>query len=210
VITLPRLASPLARRRNRERLPQLLSRVDVVGREESTHTTLATRRTDEHLAVGDERCERHVVAESILFDRRRPDFLTGARIERHQYGLACREEDLVAVQRYATAGRMAQDDALRQTSPVSPQLRARHGIDRDDLIARRRHEHHTVVDNRRRLMAVGRVGREDPHRLQPCHVGRGDVGERTIAPPIVGAPHHQPVAVLRFLEPRGRDGLVVR
>ena len=117
---------------------------------------------------------------------------------------------LSPIQRDAAAGRVQQ----RSTSSgsgrlIAPQQRAGLRVDRDHLIARRRDEHHAVVDDRRRLVTVGHAGREHPHRLQPRDVVRRDLIERAVAPAVVGAPDHQPVAVLRLLQPLGGDGRVV-
>ena len=88
-------------------------------------------------------------------------------------------------------------------------MRAGLRVERDHLVARRRDEHHAVVDDRRRLVAVGDAGGDHPRRLQPRDVGRRDLIERAVAPAVVGAPDHQPVAGVGILQALGRHRLVV-
>src|SRR5262249_58247832 len=80
----PGLASGLARRGDRVRLPHLLAGLRIERREETAHAQFAAGRAEQHLAVDDERRQRHVVALLVVIDRRRPCFLTGFGIERDQ------------------------------------------------------------------------------------------------------------------------------
>ena len=50
---------------------------------------------------------------------------------------------------------------------------------------------------------------KDPHRLQPVDIAARDLIERAVAPAVIGAPDHQPVAVFGVLQALGRDRLVV-
>src|SRR5262249_47335127 len=93
----PGLASGLARRGDRVRLPQVLPGLRIERREEAAHAQFAAGRAEQHLAVDDERRERHVVALFVVIDCRRPCFLAGFGIECDQDRLRCREIDLVTI-----------------------------------------------------------------------------------------------------------------
>ena len=82
-------------------------------------------------------------------------------------------------------------------------------VERDHLVVRRGHEHHAVVDHGRRLVNARLARVDHPHRLQPADVAGVDLIERAVAPAVVRAPDHQPVAVVGFEEALCRDGLVV-
>ena len=126
-----------------------------IGGDEAADAELAARRADHHLAVGDERRQRHVVAVLVVLDLRRPHLLAGLRVERDEHRVGGGEEHLVAVQRDAAAGPVQHDDVLGPAGCcVAPEKRAGFRVDRDHLVARRRDEHHAVVDDRRRLVAV--------------------------------------------------------
>ena len=176
-------------------------RSPVVRRDEAADAELAARRADHHLAVGDERRQRHVVARACCrrpwsVQTSLPVFASSATSTR----LAGGEEHLVAVERDAAAGVGCSDDDVRRRAAAGSATAACRSSRRcaitwlpgvDD-------EHHAVVDDRRRLVAVARRrSANDPHRLQPRDVRRRDLVERAVAPAVVGAADHQPVAVGR-------------
>ena len=181
----------------------------MVGGDEPADAELSARRTDEHLAVGHEGGKAHVVAAAVVGHRRRPHRAPGAGVQRHQHGVARGQEHLVAEKGDAASGGMPVDDRGRERTAIPPQEGPRARLDGDDLAARRRHEDDTVVNDWSGLVSVDRTRRERPHRSQPGDVGRRDPGERTVAPPVVGAAIHQPVAVLRAAQPRLGDRRVV-
>jgi hypothetical protein len=90
-------------------------------------------------------------------------------------------------------------------APILPQQGARVGVERLDVVAAVRHVHHTVVDERRRLLVAHADG-VSPDLLEPCDVLFVDLLERTVAPAVQRAPPHEPVAGRRVLEHRVRDG----
>ena len=170
---------------------------------------LAARRADHHFPVGDQRRERHVVAALVISNRRGPGFLSGFRIERDEHGFASREVHLVVVDRDAAACRMQQHDRRRQRAAVPPQQRARLRIDGKHLIARRRHEHHAVDDDRRRFVAVLHAVENTHAGCRRLHVVGVDLAERAVAPAVIRAAKHRPVAIRRILQALGRDRLVL-
>src|SRR5207244_1775286 len=67
-VGLPRLVTRLARAWNRVGLPHRLAIVSVEGGDVSPDAELAARRADHHLALGDERRQREVVAILVVVD----------------------------------------------------------------------------------------------------------------------------------------------
>ena len=100
---------------------------------------------------------------------------------------------------------MQRRHVLGEGTLVAPQQVAGLGFQREQLVAGRGHEHHAVVDDRRRLMALDLAGGVAPDRLQASDIALVDFLERAIAPPIIGAPEQEPVAGLRILQPLGGD-----
>ena len=201
----PRFASGLAGRRDRIRLPKLLAGLGIERGKEAAHAHLPARGAQQHLAIDDERRQRHVVALLVVVDFRGPDLLAGLGVERHQHRLCRGEKDLVAIKTDAAIGRMQRNHVFGERALVTPQHFAGLGFEREQLVAGRRREHHAVVHDRRRLMAFDLSGGEAPDRLQAAHILRRDVRERAVTPTIVGAAEHQPVAVLRLFQPLGGD-----
>ena len=202
----PGVAPGLPGRRDHIRLPRLLAGLEIVGGDEAANPALAARHADNDLAAGNERRERHVVAAVVVGHLRGPDLLARPGVERHERRLARREEDLVAMQRDAAARRMLHDGVLRQRPLVPPQHRALRRIERNHLIARGGDEHHAAVDERRRLMAAGGAGGKHPQRLKAVRVLRRNLIERAVAPSIVGASQHEPVARVRPPQTFGGHG----
>src|SRR5439155_26241036 len=58
-------------------------------------------------------------------------------------------------------------------------------------------------------MPLDLPGRQGPHWLEPGGIVGRDLRERAVAPAIVSAAVHQPVAVFRLLEPIGGYRLIV-
>ena len=196
----PGVAAGFARRRNGEGPPQRLAGVHVVRRDEAAHAELAARGADQHLAVGDERRQRDVIALAVVLDDRRPDLAAGLHVERDEHRLRPREQHLVTVERDAAAGRVQVDHVGRRRIAVAPQQPSAADVGRDHLIARRRHEHHAVVDDRRRFVAAIHAGRHHPDRLELRDIGGRQLIERAVAPPAVVATDHQPVLRLGLFQ----------
>ena len=204
----PRVVTELAGARNRIRLPDLVARVRVERDDEAADAALAARHTDHDPPLRGERRERHVVAAVVVLDRALPCHLAGRGVERDDLRVAGRRVDLVAVQRDAPVRRVPHAQVRRQSMPITPQQVAGRGIEREHLVERRRDEHHAVVDDRRRLVALGGAGRHRPHRHEVFDIACRDVVERAVAPRVVGAQIHQPVAVFRPDQALVRDRAV--
>ena len=205
----PRLATRLAGRRNGVRFPERLAAFHVVGSDKTTNAQFTTGGADHHLAVRHERRDRHVVAVPVVFDGRRPHLFTRSRIERDEHGFCRGEEHLATRQCHSPARAVQQHDVVGQRTLVAPERRAVLRIERDHLIPRRRDEHHAVVHDRRRLVAVGHARRHNPRGLQSRDVGRRHLVEWAVAPAVPGAPDHQPVARVGVLQPFVGNVLVV-
>ena len=209
----PRVAGPgvvagLAGRRHRVALPDLLARLGIERDDEAANAALAARDADHDAAACRERRDRHVVAVVVILDGLVPDDGAALRIERDDARVGRRRVDLVAVQRDAAIRRVAHADVGGHLMPIAPEEVAGLGVDREDLVERRRHEHHAVVDDRRRLMAFSRARRHRPRGRQVRDVARVDSRERAVAPGVVLPQIHEPVARLRRLEPSVRHGAV--
>ena len=164
----PRVAGPgvvagLAGRGDRVGFPDLLAGVRVERDDEAANAALAARDADHDAAARGERRNRHVVAVVVVLDGLVPDDGARFRVERDDARVGRRRVDLVAVQRDAAIRRVAHADVGRHLMPIAPEQVAGLGVDRDDLVERRRDEHDAVVDDRRRLMAFGRARRHRPH-----------------------------------------------
>ena len=197
----PRLAAGLSGCRDGEAAPRFLAGVGIVRRDKAARWAVTTRDADDHLAVGDERGRRHVVPLLVVLDHRSPGLFAGPGVDGNENGFAQCDKDSVTVECHAAVDRFRHSGVRRTGAPVPPQFFAGSGVERDHLVVRRRDEHHAVVDNRRGLVTVVHPRRPQPHGLQPFDSGGSDLVERTIAPPVIRATDHEPVAVLRLLEP---------
>ncbi len=91
-----------------------------------------------------------------------------------------RREINAAVGERRTAIRGAAARRMPQRVTVSPALRARRGVEGDDVVVRRGQEHRSGVDERRRLEAAAALRVERPRRLQRrdvCAIDRPQRGE---------------------------------
>jgi hypothetical protein len=123
---------------------------------------------------------------SVLPARERllPELLAGGGVERDEVGVEGGEVDLVLPERDAPVRRMHGDQPLRQFEDVAPEFRALHGVKGDDLVVSGRHDHHAIVDQRRRLDSPDR--REAPRSRELLARARAS---RSILP---SAPKHSP------------------
>ncbi len=181
----------------------------IEGGDEPAHAELAAGGANHHLAIGDQRRQCRVVRRLVVGDRLRPHFTAAARVEGDQDGLAAGEEHLVAIQRRAAVRLVQHERAFRARPLVAPQHRTAARIECHQLVVRRRHVHHAVVDDGGGLVRTAFASLHHPHALQPADVGGRDLCERAVAPAVVGAADHQPVAVFRVAQPGGSHGLVV-
>jgi len=131
-----------------------------------------------------------------------PVDLAGLGVQRDDVGIRGREDDVVAVDRHVALGEVVAagvDQLLRQLALVLPEQVAGGRVQRLHLVAVVEDEEHAVVYQRRRLGGAGRQ-RPHPSDAQVLDVVLVDLVERRIAPAVVGAPPHQPVAVVGRLE----------
>ena len=201
----PRIDTGLAGGRDGVGSPQLTTAVGVEGGDESTTAHLAgAAGADDDLAVGGERRHREEVTVLVVGQRLLPDHGAGLAVERDHARVHGAEVDAVPVERGAAVHRQDLDQAgevFRKLRLVLPEDLAGRGVHRVDAIEllpeRRRHDHHAVVHERRRLLVAGLAQREHPPRRQALDVLYIDLGERAVAPaavaPVVGEP------VLRLL-----------
>ena len=87
----------------------------------------------------------------------------------------------------------------------SPVLR----IERLQDVHRVHEIHDPVVHERHRLIRAAFLHRPHPRELQILHVGARDLVERAVAPALIVAAHHQPVAGIRIAQHRVGDRRVV-
>ncbi len=205
----PGLAAGFAGRGNGVGSPQLLAGVGIEGRDEAANSKLAARRADHHFAAGNQRRQRDVVAGFVVRDRRRSR-LPGRFSHRAPPGpLRRRHIDFVPVERDSAVG------VVRHGRARGPGALYRHrrlpvlGVDGDHLIVGRGDEHDAVIDDRRGFVHFRFAGREHPDRPQPRDIVGRDLGQRAVAPAVVRAPYHQPVAIFRRLEALGGYRLVI-
>src|SRR2546426_5904808 len=196
----PRFAAALSGRRNGISPPQLLAGIEVEGRNEAADSELSSRRTHHDFAAGHQRSQRDVIAGFVIRDRSGPDFLSGSCIESNEDGFAGRVINLVAIERNATIRLVRHGSSGRPRSPVSPEYIAAPGVDGDDLIVRRGHEHRSVIHNRSSLVNSRLGGRKHPYWPQPRDIRWCDLVQRAITPAVIRAPDHQPVLGFGILE----------
>ncbi len=208
----PRLVPGLAGGRDRAAAPQLGPRRCVVGgddaRVRSSPRRAATPRDD--LAARDDRPGTlmggvHPVVEDLGL----PDELAGRRVEGEDVVVRARVDDQPAVD-----GEIAVDlhqhaeevfrRVVRPLPPVLPDEVAARRVERLDDVARVRHVHHAVMDERRSLLQA-RSKRARPDHAQRPHVVAVDLVERAVAPAVERAAPHQPVFGCRRLEHRVGD-----
>ena len=184
--------------------PEFFARGRVVRADEALLFAigLAAAQPLDHLALGDERAgARAVVALGAIADRRVPDGLAGARVERHQVRVARGHEELVFVHADA-AHRGAVGVAA---VPVLPDQLAGLPVDRLQHVARVVEEDDAVVDERRGLVGAALVHRPDPLQAQILHVVGRDLIQRAVIGRVVVAPDHQPVGRIRIAQHRLGD-----
>ena len=204
VVAAPRFVAGLARAGNGEGPPQFLAGIGIVGNDIAAHAELAAGTADDHLAVDDQRHQRQILPLLVVLNLGVPDHFAGLGIERDQMVVGGGEVHLVLPQSHAAVGRMQLKEILGKLALVSPVLVAGLGIERDHLPHRRCDEHHAIVDDRRRLMALDHAGRERPHRRQVFHVRGVDLIERAVSLAVIGPAIMHPVAGFRILESIGR------
>ena len=211
----PRLAAGLARGRNGVRPPELAAGVGVERDDEAAYAEPAARHPDHDHPLDGERRHGDVVAGGRVRDPAIPDRLPGRRVQRDHRRVGGADEDMVPVQGDAAVHLVAVlGRVLRQLPDVAPQEIAGRRIEREHLKAAvvlgHGDEHVSVVDDGRRLVVPIGAGGEGPYRLEGGDVGGRDPIERAVAPAVVGAAVHRPVARLGIQKPLGGHRRVLR
>ena len=147
----------------------------------------------------------HLVVENL----RLPGQLAGHGVEGIDVVVVARIDDRHAVNGHVPVvlRKAAHDlgDVVRNVAAVLPQQVAGHGVDRLQVIVRVRHEQHAAVRQRRPLLGPRRQGPR-PYQLQIADVVAIHLVERAVAPTVLRAAPHQPVARRRILEHGVGDG----
>ena len=150
------------------------------------------------LAADDDRSAGVAEALRVVGDAGGPDLLAGARVERDQPRVGRGEEELVLIdgQVAARAGELALLDAHL----VLPDQIAGAYVERLHHRAEVGEVEHAVVRDRRGGVPSAFVHRPHPLQLEFADVFARNRGKRAVAPGLVVAPHHQPVARFRVAQ----------
>ena len=190
-------------------LPRRFTGGGVEGGDETANAELAARHADHDLAGRHQRRQGHVVAGTVILDLRLPDDPAGNGIEGDHVAVRSRHEHQSAVQAHAPVRGMHLPKVFRQVALVAPQLLARRRVERNHVVVRGGDEHPAVVDHGWRLVAFAQPRGEGPQRLQALDVVDVDLGERTVAVGVEGAPVHEPIGGLGVDETGVRYGSVL-
>ena len=209
----PGLVARLARGRDGAPPPQLLAGLGVVGDDDAgvrpAPRGAAAARHD--LAVRDDGARALVGGvHAVVEDLGLPRELAGRRVEGEHVVVAARVDDAGAVDGEVAVevGEGAEHvvaEVVGHVAPVLPAEVAGGGVDGLDDVARVRHVHHAVVDERRALLQPGSEAPRPDH-AQVADVAAVDLVEGAVAPAVERAPPHQPVVGRRILQDRVGDG----
>ena len=123
------------------------------------------------LAARYERSAGQAKAAAFRRDGRVPDYCARLRVERHHVHVRSADVELVTVERHvALDGR---PEGARQLARVVPELVARRGVERLNVIAERVHVDDAVVHERRRRVRSGRAATTTT-RVESRHVALVD------------------------------------
>ena len=209
VLALPGVVAGLAFAGNGIGPPQLLAVLGIIGGDIAAHAELAAGAADDDLAVDDQRHQGHVLALLVVLHLGVPHHLAGLGVKRDDMVVGGGEIELVLPEADAAAGRMQLEQIVGKLPLVAPIFVAGLGVQRDHLAHRRRHEHHAVVDDRRRLVTFDHAGREGPDRGEVLHIRGVDLVERAVALPVIGPPVEHPVGGLRVFQPLRGDRRII-
>ena len=165
----------------RVEIPDELAGLGVIGSDEAADAIFAAIRADQDLAVHGSRRHRLAVAKCGIGDLGLPDHAAGFGIERDQLGIERCQIDLVVINGHAAVvGAAAIGRDRTHGVLVVPILLARLGVERVDVVERRRDIHDAVDDDRRRLHGFLHFRLEDPGGVELANVGRVDLLAREI------------------------------
>src|SRR5205085_7958727 len=97
-VALPGFRTPLAGRRNRERLPGRLASAGVQRLDEAADAKLSAGDANHDLPLRDQGRQGHVVALLVVLDLLVPDHLARFRVEGHDVGVERGQVDLVLIE----------------------------------------------------------------------------------------------------------------
>ena len=157
--------------RNGVEIPELLAGLGVIGAHEAADAVFAAVGADQNLVLDHGRRHRLAVAELGIGDVGHPDHFAGLGVQRDQLGIEGGEIDLVVENLDAAiVGAAAKGRDRSHLVSVVPELLAGLGVKRVDMAERRRHVHHAIDDDRRRLEQFLDVGLENPGDTQTLDV----------------------------------------
>ena len=162
-------------------------------KQRSALIALAAAQPLDHFALHHDRAAGVGEALGGVGDHRGPHGGAGAGVERHQFRVAGRQVDLVVVDgdvAHAAGG------AARAVGAdlIGPDEVAGGAVEGLHLVHRVGQVDDAVVHQRHRLVGPALVHVPGPGQTQGADVGRGDLGKRAVAPRLIGAARHQPVA----------------
>ena len=198
-----RVAARLAGVRDRVELPQLLAGRRVVGADEAAVRTVAGAALQplNDLAARDDRSAGVRKPLRAIGDGRFPDLFAVARVERDEARVGGRDDQLVLVDR--DVAHRAHADLRQRPDFVLPDQLAGAAVERLDDVARVDQIDDAVVDERHGLVRAALFAdRPDPGELQILDVVARDLVERAVAPALIVAARHQPVAGGRVAQHR--------
>ena len=205
----PRVAAGLTGPRDRVEFPRQHSGRGVERADPAAVVSEAVAAGEplQHLAFDHDRSRVRRVPLGPVGNGRRPHLPAGAGVERHEMGVGRRHEHLVVVERDIPHRRGA-DERVRRNAMLPDQL-ARLRVERLDHVCRVRQEHGAAVHQRRRLVRAAVLHGPHPRQLQLFHRVARDRRERAVAPALIRAPRHQPVAGIGIAKHVGGDRHVV-
>ena len=179
-------------------LPELPAGGGIVGADVAPVflVPVAPAKSLEDFALDDNWSARVRISLRVVANRRLPDELARARLERNHACIVGGEKELVLVDRDASR-------AVRRRHPQTmlPNQVALAGVERLQHVTLIHQIHDAVVHERRRLVPPPTIRhRPDPGQPEILDVARRDLREGAVAPRLIIAANHQPVAGRRVLQ----------
>ena len=157
-------------------IPDELAGLGVIGSDEAADTVFATIRADQDFAVDGGRRHRLAIAERGIGDLGLPHDAARLGVQRDELGIERSQIDLVVIDGHAAVVRAAAIGRDRTHGVlVVPIFLARLGVERIDMVERRRDIHDPVDDDRRRLLGLLHLRLEDPGGVKLADIRRIDL-----------------------------------
>ncbi len=168
---------------------------------------VAVGQPDKNFAAYGDGAAGVAVAFLAVLDLGFPDDLSGSGVKGIKLGVRGGHKHLVAIERQAARGAIGAGG--RRPDAVLPQQLAGSRIQRLHRVGDIGQEHDAVMHDGRDLAGAAVIHRPGPDQLQVLHIRRGDLFERRIAPALIIAPVHQPVAIGGIAQHLVGDGAIV-